>query len=498
MQGINYDVKCESAGQVFKKIWISEGFKGLYRGLGCTIVREFIGCSVFFGAYERAREQLKPVGKRKEDCSAVSTMVAGSLAGICTSSVVYPIDAIKSRVQMEVNDSEFQVIQKVMNIKDGSRGLYSGLLPTMMKTIPVTGVLLLTVEFSKPFYRKCISEIPSFHSNISYEKFFSVCDYLSGWTAGIVSTLIGHPIDTVKVIQQVNNSTVKTTVKDIYHQDKLKGYFRGMMFPILSVGVANSVFFGTYGNVMRLIQIQRNDNQTNKNVDVRFCSDAENLHNYWHLDVFLSGSIAGIPYAFINTPIEVIKTLLQARNVKKQDNVETTDPLKTTSAFKMIGELYKVNGIRSLYRGGTLLFIRDVPSMGIYMLSYEHLCSMLTKLSYSEIKKESMPMHVQIVSGGIAGVLSWVLVLPFDVIKSKMITDSLTQPLYKGAWDCAKKTYNKGGAKSFLRGLRLLCIRAFPVNGIAFATYETIIKSCNNKTDQHNQLKNNTFESKWI
>lgn len=96
------------------------------------------------------------------------------------------------------------------------------------------------------------------------------------------------------------------------------------------------------------------------------------------------------------------------------------------------------------------------------------------------------------------GVLSWVFVLPFDVIKSKIITDSLTQPLYKGAWDCAKKTYNKGGAKSFLRGLRLLCIRAFPVNGIAFATYETIIKSCNNKTDQHNQLKNNTVESKWI
>jgi len=190
MQGINYDVKCESAGQVFKKIWISEGFKGLYRGLGCTIVREFIGCSVFFGAYERAREQLKPVGKRKEDCSAVSTMVAGSLAGICTSSVVYPIDAIKSRVQMEVNDSEFQVIQKVMNIKDGSRGLYSGLLPTMMKTIPVTGVLLLTVEFSKPFYRKCISEIPSLHSNISYEKFFSVCDYLSGWTAGLLYSQI--------------------------------------------------------------------------------------------------------------------------------------------------------------------------------------------------------------------------------------------------------------------------------------------------------------------
>lgn len=37
------------------------------------------------------------------------------------------------------------------------------------------------------------------------------------------------------------------------------------------------------------------------------------------------------------------------------------------------------------------------------MLSYEHLCSMLTKLPYSETKNDSMPKYVQILSGGVAG-----------------------------------------------------------------------------------------------
>lgn len=37
------------------------------------------------------------------------------------------------------------------------------------------------------------------------------------------------------------------------------------------------------------------------------------------------------------------------------------------------------------------------------MLSYEHLCSMIVKLSYSETNKGYMPKHVQIMSGGIAG-----------------------------------------------------------------------------------------------
>lgn len=49
------------------------------------------------------------------------------------------------------------------------------------------------------------------------------------------------------------------------------------------------------------------------------------------------------------------------------------------------------------------IFFRDIPSMGIYMLSYEHLCSMLVKRSYSETNKDHMPKHVQIISGGIAG-----------------------------------------------------------------------------------------------
>lgn len=86
--------------------------------------------------------------------------------------------------------------------------------------------------------------------------------------------------------------------------------------------------------------------------------------------------------------------------------------------------------------------------------------------------------------------------LPFDVIKSKIITDNLANPLYKGAWDCAKQTYNKGGLISFARGFWLLCLRAFPVNGIAFATYETIINSC--RFENADQFKSPTVESKWM
>lgn len=88
------------------------------------------------------------------------------------------------------------------------------------------------------------------------------------------------------------------------------------MFPILSTGVVNSVFFGVYGNIMRSIQMRRHCDETVKhNVDminVRFCCDADRSNKYWHFDMFVSGCVAGVFFSIINTPSEVVKTMLQA------------------------------------------------------------------------------------------------------------------------------------------------------------------------------------------
>lgn len=42
--------------------------------------------------------------------------------------------------------------------------------------------------------------------------------------------------------------------------------------------------------------------------------------------------------------------------------------------------------------------------MGVYFLAYEHLCCVLKKLWYhSEIKNKTMPKHIQLIAGGLAG-----------------------------------------------------------------------------------------------
>lgn len=44
---------------------------------------------------------------------------------------------------------------------------------------------------------------------------------------------------------------------------------------------------------------------------------------------------------------------------KPSENTNKPVPPKITSPIKLVTELYKTHGIRSLYRGGTLLMIRS-------------------------------------------------------------------------------------------------------------------------------------------
>ena len=66
------------------------------------------------------------------------------------------------------------------------------------------------------------------------------------------------------------------------------------------------------------------------------------------------------------------------------------------------------------------------------------------------------------------GVLSWMSIIYLDVVKSRIQADDPINPKYNGMIDTFKKCYWEGGIKIFGRGLVIMSIRAFPVNGATF------------------------------
>lgn len=59
-----------------------------------------------------------------------------------------------------------------------------------------------------------------------------------------------------------------------------------------------------------------------------------------------------------------------------------------------------------------------------------------------------------------------------DVIKTRMQTDSLTNPRYRGVVHCARTLVAEEGFRSLFRGLSPCLVRAFPANAVAFYVFE--------------------------
>lgn len=73
-------------------------------------------------------------------------MMAGSVGGICLWTVIFPADVMKSR--MQVNNVQMNMFTFGANIvrNEGVGALYTGLKPTLIRTIPSTAVLFAVVS----------------------------------------------------------------------------------------------------------------------------------------------------------------------------------------------------------------------------------------------------------------------------------------------------------------------------------------------------------------
>jgi len=155
--------------QVVARVWATEGgLRGMYRGLGSTVAREMPGYYVFFLAYEASCTYLNnwhhgslatstALSVEHQEDPAWVTMTAGAAAGACLWLVVYPVDAIKSRIQaaggggsiVESSSGGFLKAMAMSVRNEGPLALYRGLAPTLLRTVPASAVMFWTVERTK-------------------------------------------------------------------------------------------------------------------------------------------------------------------------------------------------------------------------------------------------------------------------------------------------------------------------------------------------------------
>ncbi|XP_020280885.1 mitochondrial ornithine transporter 1 isoform X2 [Pseudomyrmex gracilis] len=134
-----------------RQILREQGIRGLFAGLSSTIAREMPGYFFFFGGYEATRELLATKDQSRDDIGWQKTMVAGAVGGAMLWLAIFPADVVKSRIQVQNLKTPALLVFKNIVRQEGVGALYNGLMPTLIRTIPATATLFVTVEYTKKF-----------------------------------------------------------------------------------------------------------------------------------------------------------------------------------------------------------------------------------------------------------------------------------------------------------------------------------------------------------
>lgn len=214
-------------------------------------------------------------------------------------------------------------------------------------------------------------------------------------------------------------------LKSLLVKDGIRGIYRGISSPLAGVAAINAIIFGVYGNAQRL---QKDPSA------IKSC--------------VIAGAAAGLCQSFLTGPMELIKTRMQISGGDQ-------------SPLRMIRDIFKTEGTRGIFRGLNITILRELPAFSSYFLTYEYLTR----------TPDNSPVSTwtMLIAGGFAGVVSWMICYPIDIVKSRMQIDGMKGPkIYKNSLDCLRKSVDAEGYSFLIRGLTPAIVRAFPVNAACF------------------------------
>ncbi|KAG9005521.1 hypothetical protein FRB90_010353 [Tulasnella sp. 427] len=138
-----------------------DGFRrGIMRGYWITVVREIPAYAAFYAGFEYQKRRWL-AGHPDKAIPVYALIGSGSFGGICYWLACYPLDVIKSRVQLAKTPpsginyiaTEFRAIVS----SQGLRGLFKGLTPSLLRSIPAAGATFATFELSHEYLSKHIN-----------------------------------------------------------------------------------------------------------------------------------------------------------------------------------------------------------------------------------------------------------------------------------------------------------------------------------------------------
>ncbi|GBE81277.1 mitochondrial carrier [Sparassis latifolia] len=144
---------------VVSEMWSQYGFRrGIMRGYWVTVAREIPAYAGFYTAFEFSKRQFAKTYGTQLPVWALLT--SGATGGIAYWLACYPLDVIKSRVQLRTTPPSGTPVQyiahefKTIVVESGTAGLFRGLTPSLLRSIPAAASTFAAFELTREYLRE--------------------------------------------------------------------------------------------------------------------------------------------------------------------------------------------------------------------------------------------------------------------------------------------------------------------------------------------------------
>ena len=245
----------------------------------------------------------------------------GLVSNTLSTSIVHPIDVVKTRNQVNIMHNKSIPINKVITDiykSNGIRGFYKGLGPQLMTYPFFWGIYFQTSSATKRYYGE---NKPSFVENA----------FITFGSASLASSIV-NPLFVLKTRMQtseIKTSTI-TVIKQLYKENGLKSAYKG-----LPSSIGNNVKLGIQFPLYDYLKSHTNN-------------------------ILLSSMFSKLIAATIFYPLDLVRV--------NQRNSSTSLSIKQVAS-----SVYKNYGIKGFYRGVLLYNLVSTPNFVLMIFIKEYL-----------------------------------------------------------------------------------------------------------------------------
>ncbi|OIW24497.1 mitochondrial carrier [Coniochaeta ligniaria NRRL 30616] len=273
---------------------------------------------------------------------------AGAIAGVSEICLMYPLDVVKTRVQLQTG-------------KGTGADHYNGMLDCFKKIVKNEGFSRLYRGITAPILMEAPKRAVKFAANDKWGKLYrnafgdpsgrnAAIPFLTGASAGATEAFVVVPFELVKIRLQDKASAGKYTgmldvIAKTVKNEGILAMYNGLESTLWRHILWNSGYFGCISQVRSMMPAA-----TSKKSQI--------------LNDVVAGSVGGTVGTLLNTPMDVVKSRIQ--NTQKVPGVVP----KYNWAWPAVATVAREEGFAALYKGFLPKVLRLGPGGGVLLVVF--------------------------------------------------------------------------------------------------------------------------------